>query len=387
MTDPVIAAPQAASRSRRWPGLLAASGCFLAVTGWLLTTEDSIDVQPQSQAPALPVVSIETVTVQPATVTVRGYAELTPRWRTELRAAISGRVTRVTDGALAGSPVEQHTRLIELEDTAYQAEVAQAELNLADARRGLLRAESETAVARRQYRNRGDDQANALALKLPELAVAKQAVQAAKARLAAARLQLSETRIDAPFAGFVTHRQVSPGQRVNAGDPLLTLADSHTLEATVRLSQRDWQLLAQPITGSVAQLSDRQGKPLGSARIRQGGGFLDDSSRQYQLFLQVDNAHQRQLLAGDFVHIQLPGITVPAALELPASAISQAGIFWYLDSNDQLRSLTPDILFHRQQRVVIRAPQGASRWRIATTPLAAFLPGLQVQPNVVAAEN
>jgi len=384
MTDPVIT-PSTATASRvgvrRWPWLLTASLSFIAVTGWLLTTEDSIDIEQRASTPALPMVSIETVEVASATVTVQAFAELKPRWSTEIRAGVGGRITEVTDAALAGSPVNKDTELLRLEDSAYRAELAQAELNLADAHRQLLRAESETAVARRQYRSRGDDQANALALKLPELQVAKKAITAAEARLAAARVQLSETRISTPFAGIVTRRLVSPGQRVSVGDALIELADNRTLELTAELSRQDWQLLAQPITNRIAQLSNSQGKPLGQAKIRQGGGFLDNSSRQYQLFLQVDNAHNSPLLAGDFVQIQLPGIRVDQALNLPASAITQNGKVWHLDANNQLRMFTPDILFRRQQRVVIRAPEGASQWRIATTPLAAFLPGQQVQPR------
>lgn len=384
MTDPVITPAvtnHATTGVRRWPWLLAASLSFIAVTGWLLTTKDSIDIEQRASTPALPVVSIETVEVTPATVTVQAFAELKPRWSTEIRAGVGGRITEVTEAALAGSPVNKGTELVRLEDSTYRAELAQAELNLADAHRQLLRAESETAVARRQYRNRGDDQANALALKLPELQVAKQAVTAAEARLAAARVQLAETRISTPFAGIVTRRLVSPGQRVSVGDALIELADNRTLELTAELSRQDWQLLAQPITNHIARLSDSRGKPLGQAKIRQGGGFLDNSSRQYLLFLQVDNAHHSPLLAGDFVQISLPGIRVDQALNLPASAITQNGKVWHLDANNQLRMFTPDILFRRQQRVVIRAPEGALQWRIATTPLAAFLPGQQVQPR------
>ncbi|MCV6589524.1 MAG: efflux RND transporter periplasmic adaptor subunit [Marinobacterium sp.] len=376
--------------ARRWPWLLLALLLLFTVIGWLLEAEDSIDIEEYtaSHSPSvLPVVSIESRQVESATLRVQAFAELKPRWAIEIQAAVSGRVTDVSPLALSGSEVEQGAPLLQLEDTPYRAELAQAELNLADAHRQLLRAESETAVARRQYRNRGDDQANALALRLPELEVARQAVKAAQAQQAAARLKLNDSQVRAPFAGFVTRRLVSPGQRVAVGDPLLSLADNRTLELTVELSPADWQKLAQPVSGQQAQLSNSQGKSLGTATVRQGGGFLDSSSRQYQLFLQVENADQRQLLAGDFVHVSLVGIKQPRTLNIPASAITQSGQLWYLDTNNRLRNLSPMILFRHQQRVVIRAPEGASQWRIATTPLAAFLPGQPVQPHLTDAEE
>ncbi|WP_315980970.1 hypothetical protein [Aliamphritea spongicola] len=158
---------------RRWLWLIFAFTALATVIGWLSTTEDTINISHTEAAPPLPVVSFETVTPQPASISINAFAEVRPRWSAELKAAVSGRITEVTDAALAGSHVEAGNVLIRQENSPYIAEVAQAEQALADARRQLLRAESKTTAARRQYKSRGTQPANELALHLPELRVAK----------------------------------------------------------------------------------------------------------------------------------------------------------------------------------------------------------------------
>ena len=386
----------------RWLGVLLALACLFGVIIWLGEAEDTIDVQQKQEVINTPVVSVEQVQVQPETVTVSAFAEVRPRWSAQLKAAANGRVISVADQALAGSHVQQGTELIRLEDAAYIADVTQAELNLAEAKSQLLRAESKTAVAKRQYGPGGDSKARELALHLPELRVAKAAVRAAQARLQAARVQLSNTRITAPFSGFITERLVSLGQSISIGEPLIQLVDDNTLELTVELSQQDWALVEQPIAGQIAELFDRNNQPLGQALIRRGGGFLDQQSRQHRIFLEIQNADKSPILSGDFVRVALPGISVSDALNVPASALTQEGELWYLDQQDRLQRLQPEILFRKQQRLIIRVPQSLQRphrslspqgpqspqseknWRIAITPLAAFLPGQQVQAQASA---
>jgi multidrug efflux pump subunit AcrA (membrane-fusion protein) len=208
-------------------------------------------------------------------------------------------------------------------------------------------------------------------------------VKTATARLAAAKQQLDETIISAPFSSFVTERFVSPGQTVNVGDRLLKLVDDRVFELTLELGRNDWVMLRQPLAGQVAQVQDQGGKVIAEATIRRGGGFLNEKTRQYKIFLEIAQKDKGSVLSGDFVRVVLPGITVPAALNIPESALTQQGYVWYLNDEDRLHRLTPRVLFHRQGRVVIEAPQREGTWRFATTPLASFLPGLKVQPTSV----
>ena len=367
---------------KRWIWILFALAVLAAVVLYLLVAEDTIDVQQTADEPVTQLVSIETLSVSSETVEVTAFAEVRPRWYAQLRAAVSGRIVEVLDSALAGERVAAGTTLITIENSHYAAEMAAAELAVKEAQLVLLKAEKATVVARRQYKRDGIRPPNDLAIHLPELRIAETAVKSARARVAATRQQLRDATIKAPFSGFVTERFVSPGQSVNIGDPLLKLVDDTTFELTAELGRTDWLLLQRPLSGLPAKVLDQSGELITQAKIRQGGGFLDEKTRQYKVFLEIKEPGATSVLSGDFVRVLLPGITVPTALSIPESALTQEGYIWYLDEENRLQRTSPRVLFRQQDRIIIRAPEGADARRVAVTPLVSFLPGQQVRPTI-----
>ena len=363
----------------RWLSIVLALALLGGVIWYLYTAEYSVDVvEAQTPRPA-PWVSTEAVQAGSETVEVTAFAEVRPRWSAELKAAVSGRITKVLASALAGERVSEGTALIEIEDTPYVAELAAAELALKEAELKLWQAKNASLVARKEFEREKIEPPNDLAIKLPQLGIAKSAVASAKARVSAARRQLKDATLVAPFSGFVTERYVSPGQTASLGDPLVKLVDDGTFELAVELSRNDWHLLKKPIEGLSARVIDKNGEEVAEATIRQGGGFLDETTRQYKVFLEVDGAEGEKVLSGDFVRVALPGVTVPAAFNVPASALTQEGEIWHVDANYRLRRFTPKILFRRQDRLVVEAPDGLYSLYVAVTPLASFLPGQTVQ--------
>ncbi|MEM1200901.1 MAG: efflux RND transporter periplasmic adaptor subunit [Pseudomonadota bacterium] len=368
----------APSRRMRWLWIVLAVLILLAVVGLLGSTEDTVDVSKSKAPPRPPLVSTETVLVGSETIEVSAFAEVRPRWSAELRAAISGRVTSVLNSALAGELVAAGDTLLTIENSRYMAQKAEAELALKQADLALWQAKNANIVARKDYQRSGRRAPNELALKLPQLDIAQSAVVSARARLITAERQLNDATVVAPFAGFVTERFVSPGQSVSIGDRLVKLVDSTTYELDLQLSRASWDLIQKPISGLSAKVTDHKGKIIARASIRQGGGFLDETTRQYKVFLHISGKEARNVLSGDFVRVLLPGTTVAAGLNVPASALTQEGHVWYVDDEDRLQRMTPRILFRRQDRAVIAAPTGQDSWRIAVTPLASFLPGKRV---------
>jgi len=364
---------------RRWPFILLALLILIAVAVFLSVAEDTADVEAAKAPPPAQLVTIEKVDVAPATVEVTAFAEIRPRWSAELRAAVSGRVTDVLASSLAGERIEAGTTLITIENSRYVAELAAAELALKEARLALWQAKNAAHVARKEYEASGRKPPNDLALRLPQLDIAKSSVASAEARVSAAKRQVEDAVVTAPFSSFVTERFVSPGQTVNPGERLVKLVDSASFELTVELGRRDWALLKQPLAGQSALVVNQNSEIVAQADIRRGGGFLDETTRQYKVFLSVSGLGAEKVLSGDFVRVVLPGITVPTAMNIPASALTQEGHVWHVDGEDRLRRVTPRVLFRRGDRIVIEAPEGADRWRIAVTPLASFLPGQKVR--------
>jgi multidrug efflux system membrane fusion protein len=367
----------------RWFWIMLALALLVTVATVLAVIDDTADVTPTNTPPALQTVSVRDLVVSDIKASVETFAEVRPRWSADIRAAVGGRIVEVRETALAGVQVAAGDALFRIESTQYETAVAAAELLLAEAHLALMQADNRTTISRRQFEREGARAPNELALHLPELRIAEHEVTSAEAQLRAAQQQLADTTITAPFSGFITERLISLGQTVTAGEPLLKLVDDNQFEMTAELSRENWALLDHPITNQVAQLVDTAGTPMGTAVVRQGGGFLDQNTRQYRVFLEVRETKDQPILSGDFLRVLLTGRVVEDTLSIPDTALTRTGHVWFVDQNDQLMRISPDILFRIADQIVIAAPEGSHRLRVAITPLASFLPGQRVAPNVL----
>ncbi len=364
----------------RWAGIVGSLVVFALVVMVLFGAEDTVDVTRKETAPPAQVVSVIALKPAEATAEVSVFSELRPRWNAEIRAAVSGRVLKVHNAALAGTRVAAGTPLFEIERSTYTSEVAQAIQAVEQAELDRLHAENKVKVARRQFERDGKTPPNDLALNLPELRVAKRAVDSARAQLVVAQQQLANATVTAPFSGFVTQRSTSLGQTVSAGETLLSLSDDSQFELMVDLSQSDWNLLKHPVAGGQAQLFHRDGRPLGFAKIRQGGGFLDPKTRQVRVFLEVSDPAEG-VLAGDFLRVAFKGRQFSHTLTLPETTRTRSGHIWFVDADDLLVRHSPDLLFRADGTITIRPPKMSGPLRVAKTPLASFLPGQRVAPQ------
>ncbi len=378
MTEKTLETRQRPTRRWLWIGLSLA--LFVAIVVLLFDTEDTIDVQATTTSPPPPTVSVVTVVSATVQARVSAFAEVRPRWDAKLRSAVSGRIIAVHNAALAGTKVERGAPLFSIENAPYQSAVAAAEMELEQAELALLRAQNKVTVAQRQFDRDETEPPNELAVNLPQLRIAEKTVAAAQARLNAARNELKDAEVVAPFSGFVTHRFASLGQTVNPGDALIHLSDDQQFELVAEFSQADWALLDHPISGATADLTQRSGGALGRAQVRRGGGFLDQDTRQVRVFLDVTKPDER-ILAGDFLQVHIPGRRISDTLTLPESVLTRAGYIWIVDDKDQLQRLSPNILFRSESTVTVSAPEGTGPWRVAKTPLASFLPGQRVTPQ------
>lgn len=381
MTGQIEAKRTTHSHRRLW--ILLSLAMLIGVGIVLVLTEDTVDTTQVATPPVLQTVSVGEFPVKDVTAVVETFAEVHPRWSAEIRTAVGGRIVDVREAALAGAQVPAGAVLFQIESVQYDPAVAAAELSLAEAQLALLQARNQTTISRRQFERDNTRAPNDLALHIPQLEIAERQVASAKAQLRAAQQQLTDTVIVAPFSGFITERFSSLGQTVAAGEPLVKLVDNARFELTAEVSRESWALLDHPIHGQVAQLVDTAGNQVGTATVRRGGGFLDQDTRQYRVFLDVRGTAEQSIVSGDFLRVLLTGRVLENTLSIPDTALTRTGHLWLVDQEDQLMRLEPRILFRRDDQIVIAAPTGDQVQRVAVTPLASFLPGQRVAPKSV----
>lgn len=193
-----------------------------------------------------PQVSAVQVKAAPLVRTLQFSARVATLSRVDVGSTVTGRVARVLvrqgDAVRAGQP------LIELETDEWRAALAQAQAAQvqADATARQARAELERAQALVAQgfvsASRIDEARRGADVAIGQREAAAAATQAAQARLA-------QTRILAPTAARVLTRQAEPGQIVQAGRALLSLA----LEGPTQLvAQVDERFLEQLRVGQQA---------------------------------------------------------------------------------------------------------------------------------------
>jgi len=358
--------------------LLLAAGLLTGVVLLLSDMEDTVDIEKQNSADLLPLVTVEEVQAGAGSVSVEAFGEIRPRWAADLKSEVSGVVVKVHPGALAGRQVTEGESLFVIEDSQHQAELAEAELRLQEAELAQQQALYATRVAERQFESAGEQPPNDLALHLPQLHIANASVKAARARVKVAKRQLDQTRIQAPYSGYLVECYVSLGQMLMAGEPVVRLIDDRHFDVRVHLSHEDWRRLQKPVQGQEVSLHNGQGDVLGSAVVREGGGYLDEQTRHYILHLYARQAETR-VLAGELVRVRFQGRTEHNVLSVPASALTADGSIWWVEADGTLASALVEVLLHDDDRVLVRAPADKAQWQILVSPLSSYLPGQRVR--------
>lgn len=175
------------------------------------------------------------------------------------------------------------------------------------------------------------------------------AVRSDKAAAENARLQLTFTRVSAPFAGRVGLRQVDPGNMVHAADAngLVVLTQTHPIYVVFAVpSEHLAQIYPNWSRGDALPVEalDRDGKLAAQGKLAAVDNQIDTSTGTIKLKAQFDNTDDA-LFPDQFVTARLKMHTVSGATLVPSASVQRGapGTFVYVvnaDNTVSLRKLT-----------------------------------------------
>lgn len=292
---------------KQWlTGFLILALAVLAAATWnqLVPAEQQQGRQKQPQAVHV---------VQPRIETVRDRIEATGTLRSRdevvITSEVSGRIVALNFHT--GQRVEQGQLLVQLDDRQAQADLAVAAARLEDARRQLRRA--------RQLRSSNSISQS----QVDELITA---VDVAEAEYQAARVRAENHRIEAPFAGVVGLRELSPGAYIESGDPLTTLDADGEMELTFSVPERFISQLKPglPVSG----ISVSWPEEVFQGELVELDTRVDPLSRTLKARALIDNSDGR-LRPGQFMSVRLT-LRQRQALVVPEQAVLLQGNERYL---------------------------------------------------------
>jgi RND family efflux transporter MFP subunit len=332
----------------------------------------------QRQKPPQPVtlVTVHTVAAEQPPLVVDGWGTVEPKRSVNLVAQVSGRIMRVSPDLQAGAFVDPGEVLLEIEQADYRLAVEQARAQVAQAEYNLATAREEARVAREEWENTQADAADgsplndaeptALVFREPQLRQAEASLEAARAALTQAELNLSRCRLAVPFAGRVIEEAADPGDYVMAGTVLGRVDGIDTAEITVNLPDRELAWIQVPRTpddptsGSPVvvrgEFAGREHEWTGRA-VRLGG-VVDLASRTVPVVVEVADPYAPgeglpPLMSGLFVAVRFATTPPAGSVTVPRRGLRPDDRAWVMDADGRLRIRAVEVLHTGEDRVVI----------------------------------
>lgn len=128
--------------------------------------------------------------------------------------------------------------------------------------------------------------------------------------------------LHAPISGKIIEWQVSPGQRVNAGDKLMAIVDPATVWLRVNVYENDFRDLGRPVGAFVKSDAAAGGWSIGEndMTVLTRGGALDPVTRTVPVLLEVSNPQER-LRIHESTPVELYASDGISATAVPKSAV------------------------------------------------------------------
>ncbi len=377
------------------PPALVAVAVLLAVLMFMLRPEPEQRVV--ERQPVL--VDVAEAVKQDIRINVRSQGTVTPRTRTTLATEVSGQVVEVSPTFVAGGMFRRGDVLLRIDERNYVADLRRAEAAVASARSQLALERGQAEVAYQDWlKFRRDVQrtpdAEALALRKPQLEHAEAELAAAEANLTFARDQLERTVIRAPYDGMVRQIHADIGQFLGVG---ATLADIFALGlAEVRLPIPTNRLSYLNLPEATDQDNQRPRVTLGTqigdewfewrAHITRTEGVFDEQRRVLFVVAEVEDPYgvarprMQPLRAGTFVTAQVEGRLMRDLVVLPRQVLRAGNLIWVVDDNDRLISRRVDILRTDGDEIYVSAGLESGE-RVALSSLSGAVTGTPVRIN------
>ena len=369
--------------------LLLSASWFAFGPAWLRANNDQ-----QAAAAPLPKVTVSRPLVQEIIEWDEYTGRLEATENVEVRARVNGYLQSIhfKDGAI----VKKGDLLFVIDPRPYQAELDRvtAELQLAQARLELAKSDYARAQTLLQFRAISQEEADTRAATERQ---AQESVEAARAAVKAAKLNVEFTRVTAPITGRISRKLVTEGNLINGGTAEATLlttivsmdpiyvyfeADERSYLKYVRLSQNGRRPSSREARNPVyLALADEKGFP------RKGYiDFVDnrlDPKTGTMTGRAVFSNPDLALTPGLFGRVRLQGSTPYEAVLVPDEAVGsdQAQKFVFVikgDNSVEYRMVQLGPLIHGFR--VIRDGLKPNDWLIVSGVQRAKT-GLNVSPE------
>jgi RND family efflux transporter MFP subunit len=343
---------------------------------------------------------VETMNVRlgdrPITVWATGTVQ--PRMTADIVPQVSGRVTHVDSGFIAGGFFKKGALLFEIEAVDYELAAEKSRAAVAKAEYELAEIQSRARVARLEWeriRMVKKDRPNPLVLYEPQLKNARASLASARADLKQRLIDIRRTKIYAPFNCRIRSESIDPGQYITTGKSVAVVCGTDTAEVVVPVPYADLQWLSVPrkhgkkTEGSpVTVKMDVEGQSFTwRGRVDRALGEVDAKGRMARIVIDVPDPYgigtasqeeSHDLADGLFVEVLIEGKTLKNIAYIPAGALRQNSTVWVMNDKQHLEFRDVELVRREKQMVLVRGLKGEEK--LILTYLTGAAPGMKLRP-------
>lgn len=219
---------------------------------------------------------------------IASYYTATATLTAEKEAQILARATGVAKALHSeeGDWVQSGQTMLVMEDSEYRLRLAQAEATTTNLRGRFERLQGmwkQQLVSAEEYESTENE------------------LKSAEAAEELARLNLSYTKVTAPFSGRLVERLIDVGQNINIGDPLFVVSDFDPLLAVVHVPSKEFKKLKVDQRVVVTLDSNKQRL---SGRIKLVSPVIDPTSGTIKVTVEIPE-YPPDTRPGDFAEVSI----------------------------------------------------------------------------------
>ncbi len=270
-----------------------------------------------------------------------------------LKSRVAGEVVSVNPQFVPGGFFAQGEEILRIDPQDYQLAINEMQAEVTNAEYDLKLELGYQNVAAREWKllrssSKDTVQDAELALRKPHLKKAQTALEAARAKLRQAQLDLERTRVTAPFAAMVESKNAVVGASIAAQETLATLmgTDEFWVQVSVpvdRLGRIIFPSQQQPgakvtiVSGSNGNTVEREGRVI---RLLPS---LESEGRMARVLVSIQDPLNLKrkpglspLLLGSYVTAYIDGGVLENSYAIPRKAFRDNGKIWVLGQDGHL---------------------------------------------------
>lgn len=315
---------------------------------------------------------------------------------------VPGQIIRRDPAFTPGGFVKKGEVLLQIDPADYQntlelrkSELLQSETTLATEMGRQQIAEQDLQLINNDSLfgdNPLSDNETQLVLRKPQLNAVKATIEAARASVNQAELNLERTTIRAPFDAHILSQNVTVGSQVAQGDNLgrIVGTDSYWVTATVPVSRLQWLKFPESNSekGSLVHIENPSAWTTGAYRtgyLDRQIGALDAQTRLARVLVRVEDPLATskalegapKLMIGTFVEVNIEADSIPNVVRMDRNLVRSNQTAWVMkDELLEIREL--DIILTDNEYVYVQSGLEEGD-KIVTTNLSTVTNGIELR--------